>query len=153
MIKWLFLLATSTAAYADIDGRVTAAADGDTLTVVVGSKPLRVRLAEIEAPENSQPFGDRSKKSLEAHCLGKRATITGHETDRFGQTVGRVFCGGMDMNAEQVRRGLAWVSPRTAKADSPLHALQAAAKAARLGLWSQPNPTPPWAWRRGIKRP
>lgn len=153
MLGWLVLLAASTAAHADISGTVTATADGDTLTVLSGRKVLRVRLAGIEAPENSQPFGDRSKKSLETHCLGKRAAITDHETDRFGQTVGRVSCGGVDMNAEQVRRGLAWVSPRAVKADSPLHALQAGAKAARLGLWSQPNPTPPWAWRRGIKRP
>ena len=53
------------------------------------------------------------------------------------------------MNREMVRQGLAWWFARYAPADTELARLEAEAKAARRGLWSQPNPVPPWNWRRG----
>ena len=31
------------------------------------------------------------------------------DTDRYGRTVGRVYVGAMDVNAEMVKRGAAWV--------------------------------------------
>jgi hypothetical protein len=33
--------------------------------------------------------------------------------------------------------------------DAELARLEAAAKNARAGLWSEPNPAPPWDWRHG----
>jgi endonuclease YncB( thermonuclease family) len=61
--------------------------------------------------------------------------------------IATVFCAGRDAGAEQVWQGMAWYSTVNAKPDSPLYLLQAQAKAARRGLWSDPNPTPPWKWR------
>ena len=65
----------------------------------------------------------------------------------MGRTLGRVSCAGVDANAEQVRRGMAWVYVRYAPKYSPLYAVQAEARAARRGLWHDPNPVPPWKWR------
>lgn len=48
--------------------------DGDTLTLLVDRAPLRVRLADIDAPEKKQAFGQRSKQSLSDMCFGKNAT-------------------------------------------------------------------------------
>ena len=49
----------------EIKGHVVSIADGDTLTILVsGHDQIKVRLAEIDAPEKSQPFGQRSKQSL-----------------------------------------------------------------------------------------
>jgi hypothetical protein len=39
--------------------------------------------------------------------------------------------------------------PHYAPRDHELARLEAEAKAARIGLWSQPNPVPPWNWRQG----
>ena len=39
--------------------------------------------------------------------------------------------------------------PHYAPADRELARLESEARAARLGLWSQPNPVPPWEWRKG----
>jgi hypothetical protein len=72
--------------------------------------------------------------------------------DRYGRTLGRVNCAGVDANAEQVRRGMAWVYERYAAKDSPLHAVQAEAKAARRGLWQDARPVPPWEWRVARRR-
>ncbi|SFH56630.1 nuclease homologue [Nitrosospira sp. Nsp14] len=57
----------------------------------------------------------------------------------------RVKCNGVDVNAEQVRRGLAWVKDQSAK-DRTLSKLQNEARSARRGLWSRESPVPPWEW-------
>lgn len=55
-------------------------------------------------------------------------------------------CNGIDVNAEMVRVGMAWVYDKYVTDRSP-YALQDAAKAARRGLWADPDPMPPWEWR------
>lgn len=53
---------------------VISISDGDTLTVLNESKQqIKIRLAEIDAPEAKQPFGTRSKQSLSELCFGKKA--------------------------------------------------------------------------------
>jgi len=69
--------------------------------------------------------------------------------DRLGRTLARVTCAGVDANAEQVRRGWAWVFIRYAPKDSPLYRLEAEARADKRGLWADDEPVPPWGWRRG----
>ncbi|MBV8616540.1 MAG: thermonuclease family protein, partial [Acetobacteraceae bacterium] len=56
---------------------------------------------------------------------------------------------GRSMNREMVRQGLAWWFRRYAPRDAELARLEAEAKTAWIGLWSQPKPVPPWEWRRG----
>ena len=125
--------------------------DGDTLTVLVSRKQIKVRLTEIDAPERKQPFGTRSRQSLAEMCAGKDARIAEQGKDRYGRTLGRVTCAGVDANAEQVRRGMAWVYDRYVT-DRALYAVQGDAKAARRGLWHDQNPVPPWEWRAVQRR-
>jgi endonuclease YncB( thermonuclease family) len=132
----------------ELVGRVIAIADGDTLTVLVSRNQIKVRLLDIDAPERKQPFGTRSRQSLADMCAGKDARIAWREKDRYGRTLGRVSCAGVDANTEQVRRGMAWVYVRYAPKDSPLYAVQAEARAARRGLWQDARPVPPWERRR-----
>ncbi|HEX6008376.1 MAG TPA: thermonuclease family protein [Burkholderiales bacterium] len=122
--------------------------DGDTLTVLIDRRQVRVRLVEIDAPELGQPFGTRAKQSLSELCYGRRAELDIRGRDRYGRTLAQVSCGGKDANAEQVVRGLAWTYVRYVTPDSPLHALEREARAARRGLWGDPQPIPPWNWRR-----
>lgn len=122
--------------------------DGDTLTVLIERRQMKVRLSDIDAPELGQPFGTRSRQSLAELCFGKPASLDVRGRDRYQRTIARVTCAGTDANAEQVRRGYAWTFTRYARADSPLYALQREARAARRGLWNDPSPVPPWDWRR-----
>ncbi len=133
----------------DLAGRVITVSDGDTLTVrVAGQPPVKVRLAGIDAPERDQPFGQRRRQSLSELAFGQPATVAVQKTDEYGRTVGTVTVGGVNVEVEQVRRGLAWVY-RKYSDDAQLLALEA--EAARRGLWADANPTPPWAWRHGEK--
>lgn len=152
MRRAVLALVLATAAVAaqagELRGRVVAVADGDTLTVLdSGQRQHRVRLAEIDAPEKRQAFGERSKQSLSALCFGQQAVIEDQGRDRYGRVIGRVGCAGIDANAEQVRRGMAWVFDRYA-ADRSLYALQDEAREARRGLWRDSAPVPPWEYRR-----
>lgn len=146
----LLVLATLalTSAHADeLRGRVVGVIDGDTLTIVdVSRHEHRIRLADIDAPEKGQPFGQRSKQSLSDICFGRQAIIEDRGRDRYGRIIGRVRCAGIDASAEQIRRGMAWVFERYAT-DAGLYAVQNDAKALRRGLWRDPAPVAPWQWR------
>jgi endonuclease YncB( thermonuclease family) len=48
-------------ALADFTGRVVKVTDGDTITVLVHNKQIKVRLDSIDAPESKQAFGKRSQ--------------------------------------------------------------------------------------------
>ena len=131
---------------------VIGIADGDTLTArcdtPTGTENLRVRLAEIDAPEKGQAFGNRSRQHLADVCFKKQAVVKQQTTDRYGRTVARVECDGADANAEQVRSGMAWVFDKYVT-DRILYAVQDDARTARRGLWADSHPVPPWEWRRG----
>lgn len=126
---------------------VIGISDGDTLTVLNESKQqIKIRLAEIDAPEKYQPFGTKSKQSLSDLCFGKKAEIAPQAKDRYKRTVARIKCDGVDANAEQVRRGMAWVYRKYAR-DHDLYVLEHNAKVEKRGLWSEPSPIPPWELR------
>jgi micrococcal nuclease len=130
---------------------VVAIGDGDTLTCLTDDRQqVKIRLAEIDAPERKQAFGTRSRQSLAELCHEKRAEIRVVDRDRYGRTVGRVSCAGVDANAEQVRRGMAWVYDRYAR-DKTLYRLQDDARGAGRGLWADKQPMAPWEWRKAAR--
>jgi endonuclease YncB( thermonuclease family) len=133
---------------ADLGHRVVRVADGDTVTALKDGAEVKIRLVEIDAPEKDQAYGAASTQSLTELCLNKVATLEEQGKDRYGRTLARVHCDGIDANREQVRRGMAWVYRKYAPKDSPLYAVEGEAKAARRGLWGDAEPMPPWEWRR-----
>ena len=143
-----FALLLSLAAHAEVlEGRVTHVADGDSLSVCVEHREVRIRLVKIDAPEYQQAFGVESRKSLVEMCENKEARVDWAKEDQYGRKLGTVYCAGVDVNAEQVRRGLAWVSRLDQPAGS-LFSAERAARTARIGLWADPEAMPPWKWRR-----
>jgi endonuclease YncB( thermonuclease family) len=129
-------------------GRVVGVADGDTLTVLdADNRQYVIRLAEVDAPEKAQAFGNRSKQHLSAPCFGKAAVITPRTTDRYRRTVARVDCEGTNASAEQVHAGMAWVFDRYVT-DRGLYAVQDEARVAGRGLWADQQQVAPWEWRK-----
>lgn len=146
------LLASAQAWCSTLTGNVVGVHDGDTLTVLVDRRPVKIRLAEIDAPELGQPYGTRSRQSLSAICFRSQADIQPVSEDRYGRTVAHVVCNGRDAIAEQVQQGMAWVYDRYTKPDSPLYDAQGNAMTARRGLWADRDAVAPWAWRRAVER-
>lgn len=129
-------------------GKVVAVLDGDTLELMESGKAIRVRLANIDAPEKSQPYGQASKQSLSDMCYGRDAQLQKQSIDQYGRTVGIIMCGGIEANRAQVERGMAWVYTMYNR-DPSLVQLQNNAKQVSSGLWRDANPTPPWDYRHG----
>jgi len=134
-------------ALADLSGAVVGVADGDTLTLRVDGKNVRVRLDGVDAPELNQPYGKSARRSLARLCRGKNATVVERGKDDEGRILGSVRCDDVDANAEQVRLGMAWVHLRYVPFGSPLYEAETNARLRKVGLWRGSEPVPPWEWR------
>lgn len=132
--------------------------DGDTIKVRCGDpgayQQLTVRLAAIDAPERSQPFGTASRQHLSALCFNQRASLRARTHDRYGRVVADVTCAGTDAGAAMVSSGMAWVYERYVHPahDAELFTVQAKARASGVGLWREADPVPPWMWRKSGKK-
>ncbi len=120
--------------------------DGDTLTARCDGEKIKVRLVEIDAPEYNQPYGQVARKELKALCVGETARIESTGKDKYGRTLGRVTCRGVDANRALVHDGMAWVYDKYVT-DRSLYIDQEDAQHAHRGLWFQPDAIPPWIWR------
>jgi endonuclease YncB( thermonuclease family) len=135
-----------------LEGRVVGVHDGDTVTLLMaGNRQIKVRLAQIDAPETTQAFGQRSQQSLSEMVFNKTITVEKETTDKYGRTVGTLFFEGVDANKEQVKRGMAWVY-RHYLHDQSLLPLEDAARQTKMGLWADTNPMAPWDYRHGGKK-
>lgn len=154
---WLLWLATTCNA-AEIHGQVVAIADGDTLTVLDEAKTQhKIRLAGIDAPEKRQTLGQRSKQSLSDLVFGRQVTVETTKKDFRGRDIGKIILDGQDVNLEQVRRGMAWHYKAYAREQSAedrraYMAAEVQAQKARIGLWRDAEPMPPWEFRRQMKQ-
>jgi len=136
---------------------VVGISDGDTLTARCRTAhtpaTIKVRLADIDAPERAQRFGQRSRRHLSEICWRKTAGIKPVSIDQYGRTVAYVTCDRIDAGAEQVRAGMAWVAVHFASRNSGLYAIEREARSARRGLWIDNTPTAPWEWRAFAQTP
>lgn len=154
-------LASLGLAWADeLQGRVVKVADGDTITVLDGQRQQHViRLAGIDAPEKSQPYGQKSKAHLSQAVFGQTVTVTFDKRDRYGRIVGQVRVLGEDANLRQLQAGWAWhykqyQNEQTPDQRSVYDAAERAAREKRLGLWQgqgPASPEPPWDYRARLK--
>lgn len=155
LVALMLLSYTSTAD--TLLGRVVGVVDGDTVTVLDDTNTQwKIRLMGIDAPEKKQPFGSKSKESLSAMLFNKQVEVEFNKQDKYGRTVGRISVGGIDVNLEQVKAGMAWhykaYEREQSEADRTAYAqAEEQARAAKRGLWIDPDPTPPWDWRKQQK--
>jgi endonuclease YncB( thermonuclease family) len=132
-----------------LSGVVVGIVDGDTADVRLESGMIRVRFHAIDAPERDQPQGAASKAALSALVYGKPVAVEPIEQDRYDRLVARLWLGELEVNAEMVRQGHAWVYRRYAD-DAAYCAYEKAARDLRRGLWALPESQrpAPWEWRK-----
>jgi endonuclease YncB( thermonuclease family) len=189
----------------EFTARIIAVLDGDTVLVRRHGRLMKIRLAEIDAPEKAQPYGETSRLSLSGMVMGKPVKIAGQTMDQYGRLLAHLSVtaprpaegrasdettdmttshltnpaknagqvigysqsaslainanrvagyGGtplagdcLDVNAEQIRRGMAWEYSNF-HSNKALVMLQNQAKRTLRGLWKQGHPIPPWKWRK-----
>lgn len=153
LVLLLFSLIISTSAHSSsssFTGRTIDVADGDTITVLTqNNESIKVRLAGIDCPEGSQSNGNKAKQFTLSKVSGKRVRIQPETIDKYGRTVGIVLINGENLNEEIVSHGHGWVYRKYCTADycEDWLKLEEKARNARIGLWEDKNPQPPWDWR------
>ncbi len=132
-------------------GMVVGVTDGDTIKVMgTHNKQVKIRLYGIDCPEKSQAFGKKAKQFTSKLVFGKVVEVEVMDTDRYGRTVALVAVNKQILNEELLKAGLAWVYYQYCH-EIICHAwadYQFAAKLDKRGLWRDPDPIPPWEFRR-----
>jgi endonuclease YncB( thermonuclease family) len=160
----LLLLPLATAAET-LAGRVVKIVDGDTVYVLdADQEQHKIRLEGIDAPERGQPFGTKSKERMADRVAGREVEVDWYKEDRWGRLIRTVWVATpecrqvtcpktLDAGLALITAGLAWYFKRYAHEQSEEERERYAfaeeeARARKVGLWRDPNPVPPWEWRR-----
>lgn len=131
---------------------VVKVVDGDTLDfkrAPAGRRTYRLRLAEIDAPEEGQPYGKEATALLSALTLTKPVTIHYETCDQYGRYVGHIVIGKAIVNNVMIERGAAWFYSEYSNS-AELFDLENKARDAKMGLWALPaaKRMEPWEWRK-----
>lgn len=147
VVAGLFLL-FATVSQADNSYTVSRVYDGDTVLLKNSRGKLKLRLTDIDAPERNQAYGQKSRRSLSKLCKGSKVNVTAQivGTDKYGRSLGKLQCNGVDAGLYLVKHGLAWHNTKYSSNYATLNA-EAIARQKRLGLWRNKKPMPPWVWR------
>jgi endonuclease YncB( thermonuclease family) len=132
-------------------GMVVGVSDGDTITVLHDGKGVKIRLYGIDTPEKRQAFGKKAKQFTSGMVHGKTVEVEIKDTDRYGRSVALIYVDDQSLNEALVKNGLAWVYRKYCKeafCEDWLN-LEIVARYGKIGLWSEPNPIPPWEFRHG----
>lgn len=134
--------------------RVIKVVDGDTIDVLDSTnQTTRIRFHGVDAPERAQSFGSKAKEYLASLVAGKTVVLEFVSFDKNQRTVCVVYLPSDDIsiNEKLIQAGYVWVDERFTKNPKWI-GLQAQARNQKLGLWTEPNPTPPWVWRKQNKK-
>jgi len=138
----------ATAQAGQFTAKVIAVLDGDTVMIVrTSGQSVKVRLADIDAPEKEQQGGMASKSSLSELVLHKQVSLNTQAVDIYGRLVAQLAVDGKSVNEEQVRRGMAWERSNY-HSNKAYIALQNEAQQAKRGLWAGTEIMEPAQWRK-----
>lgn len=145
----VLLLLFSRAEAFSFTGEVVGVLDGDTIEVLHNGKAQRIRLNGIDCPEKGQPFGNNAKQAISALVFAQYITLEFHGKDKYGRILADVLLAdGTNVNQELVKEGWCWWYRKYAPEDTVLEGLETEAREAKRGLWADPEPVPPWDWRK-----
>ncbi len=163
----LFCLASFPGFAETMEGRIVRIVDGDTLILLdADDTQHRVRLSGIDTPERKQPFGNRAKQNISRLTGMQDARLEWYKKNRWQRLIGTVWVVSpdsqcqhkecpktLDVGMDQLTQGIAWHFKRYAH-EQPEEERERysfaehEARGKRVGLWGDPNPVPPWEWRK-----
>jgi endonuclease YncB( thermonuclease family) len=129
--------------------KVSHVTDGDTVWVrpAGGGRPVKLRLAGIDAPEICQAGGRAARAALAGRVAGRTVVVATQGRDDYGRAVATVQLDGQDVAGWMVAQGHAW-SYHHGREGGPYLGLQAQARSARRGLFAHPQTLPPRLFRK-----
>jgi endonuclease YncB( thermonuclease family) len=93
----------------EISGPVTYVVDGDTLDI----NDVRIRLSLVNTPEVGEAGFEPAKDFVESLCVNKNGQVDiddGQRQGSFGREIGVVYCDGINLNSELIKKGYALIS-------------------------------------------
>ncbi|MEJ5104990.1 thermonuclease family protein [Chryseobacterium sp. MYb328] len=135
--------------FSQTSGKVIKISDGDTITVLLkGNKQKKLRLADVDCPENGQAFGKNAKQFTSSQVFGKTIKFTETSTDRYGRSIAKVYYDqDKYLSKEVIKAGMGWWYFSYSKDDS-LGRLQEKAQQKKMGLWQDVHAIAPWEYRK-----
>lgn len=164
----LVLLVAPVGAGADarLWGTVRSVAGRNLLVVSPDRGQIEVRLVGVELPEpprvsaagtviEGQPFGPQAAAYVRELLLERQVQLDTYGKDRAGRLLSVVWLGEINVNLTLVKEGLAWLAPglTVTNVRAALEVAERQAQVGRYGLWSLPDPEPPWEYRKRYKLP
>ncbi|WP_332452715.1 thermonuclease family protein [Chryseobacterium aquaticum] len=142
LLKSLFL-------FSQITAKIVAIKDGDTVVALLDNKTQEtLRLADVDCPENRQPFGKNAKQFTSSQVFGKNVTFYRVGKDRYRRTVAKIFYDNEKyLSAEIIKAGFGWWYYKASK-NFKLKDVEILAKKKKLGLWLDKNAIAPWDFRK-----
>lgn len=148
----ILALAVQCLAAGDFSGEVLGVLDGDTIEIMHLHQAERIRLRGIDCPENGQAYGTRAKQATGELVFGKAVTVNTKGLDKYGRTIADVLLpDGTNVNQELVKSGWCWWYRKYAPINPTLERLEFEAREAQRGLWADPEPVPPWEYRKAVR--
>jgi endonuclease YncB( thermonuclease family) len=145
----MFIAPISASAAETFYGRVVGVIDGDTIRITRNLKSVKVRLYGVDCPEIKQAGGKEARALVRRLAFGRVLLIESKGKDRYKRIIGRVYLlSGNTLSRELVKAGKCWWYRKYAPDDQYLKELEKEAKADKRGIWADPNPIPPWKWRK-----
>lgn len=133
-----------------LTAKVVGIKDGDTVVVLDSLKnQITLRLAEVDTPEKSQPFGTKSKQFTSDQIYLKTIKYVVTDTDRYGRSIAMIYYDEDNkyLSAEIIKAGMGWHYKRYSTSKE-LALLEENAKKNKIGLWVDNNPINPSEWRK-----
>jgi len=133
--------------WADFEATVVTVHEGDKVTILHGGRTEKIFLKDIDCPDLKQPYGKQAKRTTAAYIANRIVTVRGVQRNSKGRTTAEIILAdGRNVGHELIKEGLAWARKDTA-GGKQLAEVEQLVRAEHKGLWSDPNPVPPWKWR------
>ena len=153
ILPLVLLLLLSAAEAFPFGGEVVGVLEGSTIEVVRLGKVERIRLQGLDCPEKDQPYGDDVKQAISALVFAMGVTVEPYGKDKYGRIMADVLLAdGTNVNHVLVKDGRCWWSRKSAPDDAELERLELEAREAKRGLWEDPEPIPPWEFRKAQRK-
>ncbi len=151
-IKLLIFLLCTNFIYCQITlkAKVVGIKDGDTVVVLDSlNNQTTLRLAEVDTPEKSQPFGTKAKQFTSDQIYLKTIKYIVTDTDRYGRSIAMIYYDEDNkyLSAEIIKAGMGWHYKRYSTSKE-LALYEVEAKETKKGLWVDANPIEPSEWRK-----
>jgi len=147
------LLISCNIVFAQSKGKIIKVKDGDTVVVLLGNNHQEtLRLAEVDCPENGQPYGKNAKQFTSSQVFGKKIIFYRVNKDRYHRTVAKIFYDNNKyLSAEIIKAGMGWWYFKASQ-NLDLKKDELIARNKKIGLWSDSHAISPWEFRSNKKK-